>query len=128
MENLLLTRPAPRARTFRVWSQEYTWSQAREALQSIRTHGLRGSDRPGLYRKNLLGMMLQVRNVETALSLMFRGDALYARGRGNCYEEIRNRRDLKEIFSLWGLGAIADTSGSMLRRKSAAANRHLKAS
>lgn len=91
----------------RLRTPDFTWDNARDALDSIFWKGLRGADRPGLYRRHFFGFYLKVRDVATALGMLFRGETVYVRSPQSRYEKIRDLQDLKEIHAVWGVQAAA---------------------
>lgn len=86
----------------RLRTPDFTWDDARHALDTIFWHGLQGADRAGLYRRNFFGFQVRVRDVATALAMLFRGEALFVRTPQSRYEKIRDLQDLKEMNALWG--------------------------
>ncbi|MBM3462728.1 MAG: hypothetical protein FJX76_11560 [Armatimonadetes bacterium] len=97
-----------RATVRRLRTPDFTWDDARNALDSIFWNGLANADRAGLYRRNFLGFTVKVKDVAAALSMIFRGETLYVRTPQARYEKIRDLQDLKEIYTLWS----ADTAQS----------------
>lgn len=101
------TNRTQRGSVRRLRTPDFTWDNARDALDSIFWNGLHGADRPGLYRRHFLGFYLKVRDVATALGMLFRGENVYVRSPQSRYEKIRDLQDLKEIHAVWGVQAAA---------------------
>lgn len=104
----------------RLRTPDFTWDHAREALDSIYWNGLHGADRPGLYRRNFFGFMIKVRDVASALGMLFRGENLFVRSPQSRYEKIRDLQDLREIHQMWGVQTRAAVTAAPLEMRRAA--------
>jgi hypothetical protein len=96
----------------RLRTPEFSWDDARDTLDCIQWNGLEGADRSGIFRKTFFGIHLKLRDVATAVGLLFRGEPLYVRTPQGRFEKVRDLRDLRAIYSLWGHGASVTSKKS----------------